>query len=42
MGTQSDKVELKVGDERIAGTFLHPDAKVPGVCLLYTSPSPRD
>ena len=35
VATQSDKIELRVGDERLAGTFLHPAAKVPGVLFVH-------
>jgi len=35
MGTSSDTVEIAVGDERMAGTFLAPGSKVPGVLFVH-------
>ncbi|KAF1047400.1 alpha/beta hydrolase family protein [Xylophilus sp.] len=35
MGTQSESIELSVDDETIAGTFLRPRAKVPGVLFVH-------
>lgn len=35
MATQSNKVELQVDGERLAATFLHPDARVPGVLFVH-------
>lgn len=35
MVTNSDKVEIIVDDERMAGTFLSPENKVPGVLFVH-------
>lgn len=35
MGTSSDPVHIEVGDERMAGTFLAPGSKVPGVLFVH-------
>lgn len=35
MGTSSDTVEIKVDDESMAGTFLAPENKVPGVLFVH-------
>lgn len=35
MGTSSDRVEILVDDERMAGTFLAPGHKVPGVLFVH-------
>ena len=35
MGTSSDRIEIQVDDERMAGTFLAPSNKVPGVLFVH-------
>ncbi|WP_407363450.1 alpha/beta fold hydrolase (plasmid) [Pseudomonas luteola] len=35
MATRSEQLALQVDDEHIAGTFLTPDAKVPGVLFVH-------
>lgn len=35
MATRSDTIEIKVDDESIAGTFLAPGSKVPGVLFVH-------
>jgi dienelactone hydrolase len=35
MGTSSTKIELVIEDEHLAGTFLAPESKVPGVLFVH-------